>query len=63
MRTRRKHDHPGPGKARRKGISIVQLIRRFPDDKHAEDWIAALRWPHGPSCPHCDSTNVQSQTS
>ena len=60
MRTRRKHDHPGPGKARRKGISIVQLIRRFPDDQHAEDWIAALRWPHGPSCPQCASTNVQS---
>ena len=60
MRTRRKHDHPGPGKARRKGISIVQLIRRFPDDQHAEDWIAALRWPNGPSCPHCASTNVQS---
>ena len=30
MMARRNHDHPGPGKARRKGISIVQLIRLFP---------------------------------
>ena len=59
MRARRKHDHPGPGKARRKGISIVQLIRLFPDDKSAEDWIASIRWPNGATCPHCEATHVQ----
>ena len=59
MRARRNHGHPGPGKARRKGISIVQLIRLFPDDKSAEDWIASIRWPNGATCPHCESTNVQ----
>ena len=59
MRARRNHGHPGPGKARRKGISIVQLIRLFPDDKSTEDWIASIRWPNGATCPHCESTNVQ----
>ena len=59
MRARRKHDHPGPGKARRKGISIVQLIRLFPDDQSAQDWIASIRWPHGATCPHCEATHVQ----
>lgn len=59
MRRRRKHTHPGPGKARRKAVSIVQLIRMFPDDKAAEGWIAAIRWPAGPVCPHCKATHVQ----
>jgi len=59
MRRRRKHAHPGPGKALRKTLSIVQLIRMFPDDKAAEGWIAAIRWPDGPICPHCKATNVQ----
>ncbi len=59
MRARRNHDHPGPGKARRKGISIVQLIRLFPDDQSAEDWIASIRWPNGATCPHCEATHVQ----
>ncbi len=56
---RSQNRHPGPGKASRKGLSIVQLIRKFPDDRTAEDWIAGIRWPGGPVCPHCDSSNVQ----
>ena len=30
----------------------------FPDDDAAEAWIAKVRWPDGPRCPHCDSDNV-----
>jgi transposase-like protein len=56
---RKKHNHPGPGKARRKSLSIVQQVRIFPDDKAAESWIASIRWPDGAVCPHCESTNVQ----
>ena len=59
MRGREKHNHPGPGKASRKSLSIVQLIRMFPDNKVAEAWIASIRWPHGAVCPHCESDNVQ----
>ena len=32
----------------------------FPDEATAERWFASMRWPHGPVCPHCRSTNVQS---
>ena len=32
----------------------------FPDDTAAERWFAEVRWPDGPHCPHCGSTNVQS---
>ena len=59
MRGRKKHNQPGPGKASRKSLSIVRLVRMFPDDKAAESCIASIRWPDGAVCPHCESTNVQ----
>ena len=49
-----------PGQFHRKGLSWPQLIRMFPDDAAAEQWFAAVRWPDGPQCPHCESDNVQS---
>ena len=51
-----------PGKAHRKGISLVEIMRRFPDDASAEAYFVERRWPDGPACPHCGSTNVQSGT-
>ncbi len=52
--------HKAPGKAFRKGISLIELMRRFPDDAAAEAWFAETRWPNGPACPHCGSTHVLS---
>ena len=49
-----------PGKANRKGISLIEITAMFPTDEAAEKWIAAQRWPDGPTCPHCGSLNVQS---
>ena len=51
-----------PGKAHRKGISLVEIMRRFPDDAMAEAYFVEQRWPNGVACPHCGSTNVQSGT-
>lgn len=51
-----------PGKAFRKGMTLVELIRKFPDDKAAEAWMASIRWPDGPECPHCGCNNVQHPT-
>ena len=51
--------HKAPGKSRRKGITLVEIFRRFPDDATAEAWFVGQRWPHGITCPHCRSTNVQ----
>ena len=48
-----------PGKSYRKGISLMELMRRFPDDATAERWIAETRWPNGVACPRCGSLNVQ----
>ena len=49
-----------PGKAFRKGISLIELFDMFPDDATAEAWFVESRWPHGPVCPHCGSINVLS---
>ncbi len=47
-----------PGKAFRKGISIVELTRMFPDNETAERWFVASRWPDGVACPSCNSNNI-----
>ena len=48
----------GPGRGDRKGISIFELMRMFPDDQAAEKWFVEQRWPDGINCPECGSLNV-----
>ena len=36
-----------PGKAHRKGISLIEITAMFPIDEAAEKWIEAQRWPDG----------------
>ena len=48
----------GPGKSHRKGISIIDLTRRFPNDAIAEAWFIEARWPNGVCCVHCGSLSV-----
>ena len=48
----------GPGKAYREGISLKKMMRMFPDDDKAREWIEKQIWPQGPHCPHCGSFNV-----
>ncbi len=52
----------GPGRYHRKGITLVELTRMFPDDAAAEKWFSEVRWPEGPECPKCGSMNVQEKT-
>ena len=52
--------HKAPGKSHRKGLTLADLFRMFPDDTTAERWFAEQRWPEGLHCPYCGSTNVQS---
>ncbi len=49
----------GPGKGYRKGLTMVQLLKKFPDDDAAREWFEAQIWPDGAHCPHCGSVNVQ----
>ncbi len=49
-----------PGKSHRKGLTFTEVADMFRDEETARDWIASQRWPDGPHCPRCGSTNVQS---
>ncbi len=49
-----------PGKSHCKGLTLAELFRMFPDDGTSERWFAEQRWPEGPHCAYCGSTNVQS---
>lgn len=51
----------GPGKFYRRGLSLIEVTRLFPDDATAEEWFALARWPNGPECPHCGCKRVQSK--
>ncbi len=55
----KKRRKKAPGKAFRKGISLKQIMRMFPDDETAEKWFIEQRWPNGVCCPKCGSLNVQ----
>ncbi|MXW47825.1 MAG: IS1595 family transposase [Gammaproteobacteria bacterium] len=48
----------GPGKNFRKGITIKELFRLFPDDATAEAWFVEQRWGDQIRCPHCGSDKV-----
>ncbi len=50
-----------PGKAHRKGLTLLEIADMFRDESEAKAWIAEYRWPDGkPKCPHCGTDNVQS---
>ncbi len=48
----------GPGKAYRKGITLIDAVKMFDTEQKAEDWFVAQRWPDAIQCPHCSSFNV-----
>ena len=52
-------ERTGPGRSHRKGISLAQLFRMFPNDAAAGRWLARQRWPDGIACHYCGSTRVQ----
>ena len=47
-----------PGKHLRKGLSLIELFRMFPDEETARRWFESMLWPNGPECPHCGCNRV-----
>ena len=48
-----------PGKHYRKGITLIELFKIFPDENAARKWFEEIRWPDGERfCPHCGSVRV-----
>ena len=48
-----------PGKAYRKGLSIVELMDMFPTEDAAREWFESIFWPEGRCCGHCGSTKTR----
>lgn len=47
-----------PGKSARKGISLIDLMKLFPDEETVRLWFESIIWPKGPECPYCGSNEV-----
>ena len=47
-----------PGRHHRKGITLMDAVRKFDTEEKAEAWFVEQRWPNGLACPHCGSVNV-----
>lgn len=41
---------------KRRGVSLVELLELFPDDRAAEAWFESRRWASGIYCPDCGSS-------
>ena len=48
-----------PGKHYRKGLSLVKVMKMFPDDDSAEKWMVDGRWPNGVVCVRCGGDDIQ----
>ncbi len=49
----------GPGKSFRKGITLLELFDRFPDEESAQEWFESIRWPNGLRYrPRCLGRNI-----
>ena len=44
-----------PGKHYREGMSLIEVVNKFSDEREAERWFVETRWPNGLACPHCGS--------
>ena len=48
-----------PGRSHRTGMTIIELLQRFPDNKTAERWLEDQCWSHGRFCSDCGSINIK----
>ena len=48
----------GPGKAGRKGLTLVEAVEFFSDEAKVEELFVGSRWPDGVACPTCGSLGV-----
>ncbi len=48
-----------PGRSHRKGISLLELAKKFPDNESAQAWFEKIHWPDGKiTCLRCESEDV-----
>jgi hypothetical protein len=39
-------------------IDLTNLAQHFSNEDSAREFFEAMRWPNGPVCPHCESTEA-----
>ena len=47
-----------PGKNFRKGITLMELFRKFPDNETAEKWFESRIWRNSRKCPTCSNPDT-----
>ncbi len=47
-----------PGKAHRKGITLVEAVQLFSNEREVEEMFIEARWPNGIACPLCGSLTI-----
>ena len=48
----------GPGKSYRKGITLMDAVKKFDTEEKAEMWFVDQRWPPVSPAPFCGTLNV-----
>ena len=51
-----------PGKHYRKGLSLIEVVQQFSDERKIEKMFVENRWPNDVACPKCGSVNIQERT-
>ena len=51
--------HKAPGKAHRKGLTLVQMMDMFPTEDAAVAWFESVLWPNERCCGKCGSTRTR----
>ena len=51
----------GPGRHRRKSLSIHAMAKMFSTERKARLWLESVMWPDGPQCPHCESKRISAK--
>ncbi len=46
------------GKNPQGDLTLMTVMQRFSTEEAARDYFEALRWPHGPICPHCGNADA-----
>ena len=50
--------YQAPGRHYRKGITVIELAERFPDEEAARKWFESVVWSDGRFCPRCKGTDT-----
>ncbi len=50
--------HKAPGKAHRKGLTLIQLMAMFPTEDAATQWFEEVLWNHDRCCGKCGSVRT-----